>query len=137
MRIAVPLSGGKFNAHFGQSTAFWVCDVEEGSQAVANGRELPLPGEGGCGVIPAVLSRAGVNLVIAGGMGAGAQANLARCGIEAIAGATGGTPQEIVQDYLAGRLVSTGQLCQQHEGHGHQHRHGHGQGGGCHGHGKD
>ncbi len=72
MRIAVPLSGGKFNAHFGQSTAFWVCDVEGGSQTAANGRELPLPGEGGCGVIPAVLARAGVNLVIAGGMGAGA-----------------------------------------------------------------
>lgn len=125
MRIAVPLSGGKFNQHFGQSTAFWVCDVQGDPQAVTNGHELQLPGEGGCGVIPAFLSQAGVNLVIAGGMGAGAHANLARCGIEAIAGATGGTPQQIVQDYLAGRLAATGQLCQQHEahGHGHQHRH--------------
>jgi len=131
MRIAVPLSGGRFNAHFGQSAAFWVCDAEEGSQAVTNGHELQLPGEGGCGVIPAVLSRAGVNLVIAGGMGAGAVANLARCGIEAVMGVTGGTPEQIVQDYLAGRLVSTGAVCQQHEAHGHGHQHRHGQGERC------
>ncbi|HEX2970754.1 MAG TPA: NifB/NifX family molybdenum-iron cluster-binding protein [Tepidisphaeraceae bacterium] len=131
MRIAVPLSGGVFNQHFGQSTAFWICDVQQNPLGVSDGRELPMPEGEGCGVIPAMLSQAGVNLVIAGGMGAGAVQNLARCGIEVITGVSGGTPQQIVQEYLAGRLVSTGQLCQHHEGHG---EHGHG---GCHGHRRD
>lgn len=95
-----------------------------------------MPEGGGCGVIPGMLSQAGVNLVIAGGMGAGAVQNLARCGIEVITGVAGGTPQMIVQEYMAGRLSSTGQLCQHHEGHGeHGHEHGHGEG--CHRHGKE
>lgn len=136
MRIAVPVSGGKFSAHFGQSTAFWICDALPGAQTVADGHELQLP-EGGCGVIPGILAQAGVKLVIAGGMGAGALANLSRCGIEAVTGATGGTPRQIVLDYLAGRLTSTGELCQHHENHAHDHAHAHGHGGGCHGHGRD
>ncbi|MGE5610449.1 MAG: NifB/NifX family molybdenum-iron cluster-binding protein [Bacillota bacterium] len=132
MRIALPLRDGQFNQHFGQSTAFWICDVQEGSQAVSNGQEIPLPEGGGCGVIPAILAQAGVNLVIAGGMGAGAVQNLARYGIEVITGVAGGTPQQIVQEYVSGGLVSTGQLCQHHEGHGD-----HGHGGGCHRHGRE
>ena len=134
MQIAVPLKGGVFSQHFGQSTAFWNCNVEQNPPVISGGRELALPEGGGCGVIPALLSRAGVNLVIAGGMGAGAVANLARCGIKAITGVVDGSPQQIVQDYLAGRLASTGQLCQHHEGHG---EHAHGHAGGCHGHGRE
>jgi len=135
MRIALPLSGGQFSQHFGQSTGFWICDVQEGSQVISDGQELAMPEGGGCGVIPTMLAQAGVNLVIAGGMGAGAVQNLARYGIEVITGVTGGTPQQIVEAYLSGGLVSTGQLCQHHEGHG-EHGHGHGHGG-CHRHGRE
>jgi predicted Fe-Mo cluster-binding NifX family protein len=140
MRIALPLCGGMFSQHFGQSTAFWICDVQQNPPTLSGGRELPMPPGAGCGGIPVMLSQAGVNLVIAGGMGAGAVQNLARCGIDVITGVTGGTPPTIVQEYLAGRLVSTGQLCQHHEGHG-EHaghgEHGHGHGGGCHQHGRE
>jgi len=136
MRIALPLSGGVFSQHFGQSTGFWICDVQQNPPTLSGGRELPMPEGGGCGAIPAMLSQAGVNLVIAGGMGAGAVQNLAQCGIDVITGVAGGTPQEIAQEYLAGRLASTGQLCQHHEGHG-EHGHGYGHGGNCHRHGRD
>lgn len=136
MRIALPLSGGLFSQHFGQSTAFWVCDVQQNPLLVSRGQELAMPEGGGCGVIPTVLAQAGVDLVIAGGIGAGAVQNLARSGIGVITGVAGGTPQEIVQAYLGGRLASTGQMCQHHEGHG-EHGHGHGHGGGCHGHGRE
>jgi len=138
MRIALPLSGGVFSQHFGQSTAFWICDVQQNPPAISGGRELPMPEAGGCGVIPAMLAQAGVNLVIAGGMGAGAVQNLARCGIEVITGVADGTPQQIAQEYLAGRLTSTGQVCQHHEAHGRKgHGHAHAHGGGCHGHGRE
>ena len=130
MRIAVPLSGGVFSHHFGQSTAFWVCDVQPNSTAVGEGKEIAIPECGGCGAIPGVLAEAGVNLVIAGGMGAGAVQNLSRFGIEVITGIAGGTPKQIVQEYVAGQLASTGQLCKQHEEH-----HGDGHEGGCHHHG--
>jgi ATP-binding protein involved in chromosome partitioning len=133
MRIALPLSGGQFSQHFGHSSAFWVCDVQAGSQVIPDGQEITLPDGGGCGAIPAVLAEAGVNLVIAGGMGAGAVRNLARYGIDVITGASGDTPEQIVQAYLSGALVSTGQLCQHHEGHG-EHGHEHGN---CHRHGRE
>ncbi len=133
MRIAIPLKDGAFNPHFGQSTAFWVCDVANDPPSTGQNRELQLPDGGGCGTIPAVLAQAGVELVIAGGMGAGALQNLKRVGIEAVVGVAGASPEQIVLDYLAGKLVHNDQPCQQHghgHGHGHQHRHGHG--GCCH-----
>jgi len=124
MRIAVPLSRGVFGAHFGQARAFWLCDADKQSKSITGERELSLPPHGGCGAIAGILAREGVNLVIAGGIGAGARENLARCGIEVIAGAAPAEPRTLVQLYLDGKLVSTGALCT-HGGHGHQHRHRH------------
>lgn len=132
MRIAVPLSGGVFSQHFGQSSAFWVCDVEQEPLVIVRSREIPVPEGGGCGVIPEMLAREGVHLVIAGGIGMGAVQNLARCGINAVRGVAGGTPEQLVKDYLAGRLTCTGGRCEHHGDH--EHGHGHGHGGCCHGH---
>jgi predicted Fe-Mo cluster-binding NifX family protein len=139
MKIAIPTKDGAFNAHFGQSTAFWICDVLGDPPTITQSHELQVPANGGCGAIPLVLSQAGVELVLAGGMGAGALQNLKRVGIEALTGVAGGTPEQIVLDHLAGKLDRTNQLCQQHghghHGHGHQghgHHHGHGHGGCCH-----
>ena len=57
------------------------------------------------GVLPAWLAELGVTHVIAGGMGHRAQEAFARAGIETVTGAEGGTPEELVEAYLAGRLV--------------------------------
>jgi predicted Fe-Mo cluster-binding NifX family protein len=136
MRIAVPMTGGQFSPHFGQSAAFWICDAQQTPPGISNGRELPLPVGGGCRAIPALLAEAGVQVVIAGGIGAGAVQGLARFGIETVAGVAPASPQQLAMDYLAGRLTSSGQTCQQHEAH-HRHTHGQGGGGGCHRHEDD
>lgn len=129
MRIAVPITNGQFSQHFGQSTGFWICDAQQNPPALSSGKELPMPEGGGCGVIPAVLSQAGVNVVIVGGIGAGAVQNLQQFGIDAVVGVAPASPQQLAMDYLAGRLSSSGQMCQQHESHGqhgHDDHHGHG-----------
>lgn len=107
MRIAVPMAAGVFSAHFGQS-AFWACDVTEDPATIANGRELAVSGDGGCGSISPMLAAEGVKLVIAGGMGA--VVVRWQIGIQVILGVAGGTPREVVEQYLAGELVASGQV---------------------------
>jgi len=128
MRIAVPMSNGQFSQHFGQSSGFWVCDAQQDPPAVSGGKELAVPREGGCGAIPGLLAGAGVDLVIAGGIGGGAVQNLQRVGIKAVAGAAGGSPEALVMAFLRQQLVCTGDTCHHHDDHG---GHAHGT---CHGH---
>lgn len=127
MHIALPIVGNRFSSHFGQSRSFAVFETDDGTKQIVKRWEIPVPDQGGCSVIPAVLAKQGVNVVLAGGMGAGAVNKLRLAGIEAIVGVVGADPEAIVLDYLKGQLAHSNDTCQHHEGHGH--------GGHCHRHG--
>jgi predicted Fe-Mo cluster-binding NifX family protein len=129
MRIAIPVADGLINQHFGGSRSFWLCEATTNPPAFNGAREIAVAECGGCAAIATFLDQQGVELVIAGGIGAGAAGHLRSCGIEVVAGISGGKPQDIATDYLAGRLAPSGILCQAHaHGDGHGHGHGHGQG---------
>ena len=73
----------------------------------------------GHGALAGLLAEQGVNVLICGGIGGGAQTALTEAGIELCAGAQGNTDQA-VESYLKGELVSSGANCDHHhheEGH--------------------
>ncbi|MBC8530670.1 DUF134 domain-containing protein [Gehongia tenuis] len=136
MKIAVASMGQEVSPHFGHCENFNLYDPE-----AKTWENLPSPGHQ-CGFLPTFLKNAGAGVVIAGGMGRGAQENCRRAGLEVITGASG-SAKAAVERYLAGELVSTGAVCDHdhdHEGghhHGEGHEcHGHGEGHACHGHGE-
>ena len=114
MKIAVTHENGNVFQHFGHTSEFKIYDVEDGrinSSAVisSNGQ--------GHGALAGVLKENGVDVLICGGIGGGAQTALEDMGIELCAGASGNT-DEAVEAYLAGELVNTGANCSHHgEGH--------------------
>ncbi len=135
MRIAVTYENGNVFQHFGKTEFFKVYEVKDG-QVISS--EVIGSNGAGHGALAGLLAGQGVDVLICGGLGGGAQAALAEAGIEVCAGAQGNTDQ-VVDDYLKGRLVSTGANCDHHheEGHscgGHEEGHGcgdHGEGGSC------
>lgn len=117
MRIALPvMADGNICGHFGHCESFAFFDAE-GDKIVSH-ELVPSPGHQP-GVLPVFLADHGANVVIAGGMGAGAVEIFASRGITVILGASG-VAEEAVKAYLAGTLKSTGSTCP-----GHDHKDGH------------
>ncbi|HIS80786.1 MAG TPA: FKBP-type peptidyl-prolyl cis-trans isomerase, partial [Candidatus Scatomonas merdavium] len=135
MRIAVTYENGNVFQHFGKTEFFKVYEVKDG-QVISS--EVIGSNGAGHGALAGLLAGQGVDVLICGGLGGGAQAALAEAGVEVCAGAQGNTDQ-VVDDYLKGQLVSTGANCDHHheEGHscgGHEEGHDcgdHGEGGSC------
>ena len=115
MKIAVPFENGEIFSHFGKTKAFKVYDVENGS---ITGCELVDAAGEGHSALTGQLAEMGVQSVICGGIGAGAQSALTEAGIEICSGAEGDA-DEAVASYLKGELISAGANCDHHEeGHG-------------------
>ena len=114
MRIAVTYENGNVFQHFGHTETFKVYEVENG-QIVKS--EILGSNGSGHGALAALLAGEAVDVLICGGIGGGAQAALADCGIELCAGASGDA-DSAVEAYLRGELVNTGANCDHHgEGH--------------------
>lgn len=130
MRIAVTYEGGNVFQHFGHTETFKVYEVEDGE--IVNSTVVGSNGAGH-GALAALLNEVGIDVLICGGIGGGAQAALAEQGIELCAGASGDA-DAAVEAYLRGELENTGANCDHHH-HGEDHSCGeHGCGGhGCHG----
>ena len=113
MKIAVASEGNLVAQHFGHCEGFNIFSVQEGkamdSQFVQNPGHKP-------GFLPNYLNELGVNVVISGGMGAGAIEIFNEKGIEVITGADG-TADETVKKYLEGSLKSSGSVCREHQHH--------------------
>ena len=123
MKIAVTYENGKVFQHFGKTETFIVYEVEEGK--VISSEVIGSNGEGH-GALAGVLEGQGVNVLICGGLGGGAQAALAEAGIEVCSGAEGDADQA-VEAYLKGELISTGVNCDHH----HEEEEGHSCGSNC------
>ena len=138
MKIAATYENGNIFQHFGRTEQFKIYEVEDGkvisSQVIGN--------DGlGHGALAGLLADHAIDVLICGGLGAGAQNALAEAGVEVVAGASG-SADEAVESYLKGELISTGANCDHHHGEDHacgDHGCGHhdDEEGGCCGHGGD
>ncbi len=126
MRIAVTYDNGKVFQHFGHTEFFKIYEVED-KKVISS--EIISSGGTGHGALAGILAGQSVDVLICGGIGAGAQAALEEAGVELCAGAQGDADQA-VEDYLSGSLVSTGANCDHHHEEGHSCGH-HGEGHTC------
>jgi len=110
MRIAIPTTSGKLSSHFGHCEQFAIFDIDDESREI-QGREMVTPPPHEPGVLPEWLAGLNVRLVIAGGMGQRAQELFAQNNIEVAVGAPESEPQELVLQYLAGRLQCGQNIC--------------------------
>ncbi len=135
MKIAVTYENGDVFQHFGHTQQFKVYEVRDGK--VADMRIVSAEGSGH-GALAGMLAGLGVDTLICGGIGGGAQAALAEMGIRFFGGVSGNA-DEAVNALLAGNLVFERDIrCDHHDHHGESHscgEHGHGcagNGGSCH-----
>ena len=116
MKIAVTYDNGEVFQHFGKTESFKIYTVEDNT--VVSSEIIGSNGTGH-GALAGLLAEQGINVLICGGIGGGAQAALTEAGIELCAGAQGNTDQ-VVEAYLKGELESSGVNCDHHhheEGH--------------------
>jgi len=135
MIIAVTYESGQVFQHFGHTAQFKLYTVEDG-QVVAS-RVIDTNGSGH-GALAGFLQGGGVNALICGGIGMGAQNALAQAGVQLFGGVSG-PADAAVEALVAGTLLYNPDVQCNHHGHGHEHGHncgGHGHGqGGCGSHG--
>lgn len=110
IRVAVPVAGDEFCAHFGHCESFALFDADRATGTIT-GQRRATPPEHAPGVYPRWLAEQQATVVLAGGMGARARAMLAASGIEVVAGLAAGEPEALVASYLAGQLVVGDNPC--------------------------
>ena len=111
MKIAVSCKGTQIWAHFGHCENFMVYDVE--GDVIGTETSVANPGHKP-GFLPNFLADMGVNVIISGGMGGGAVDIFNERGVEVVLGAQGES-KNAIKEYVAGRLKSTGSICNHHE----------------------
>lgn len=124
MKIAVTYENGQVFPHFGHTAQFKVYQVDNGA---VTGQEVISTNGSGHGALAGLLAGLGVDTLICGGIGAGAQAALAQAGVRLFGGVSGDADQA-VRDLLAGTLAFDAQV---HCDHHHEHQEGHDCGHSC------
>ncbi len=110
LKIAVPVVNGQLCMHFGHSDKFALVSVDPEKKVIQN-VDLLTPPPHEPGVLPKWLSEQQATMVIAGGMGSRAQSLFTEYGIQVVTGASAGTPEDVVQAYLEGTLVTGENIC--------------------------
>lgn len=118
MKIAVTYEQGQIFQHFGHTEQVKIYEVENG--VVVSAEVVDTMGSGH-GALAGFLQAQGVNTLICGGIGGGAQMALAQAGI-ALYGGVQGSADEAVAALLAGTLSFNPDVHCDH----HDHAHGHG-----------
>lgn len=112
MKIAITCENNQVFQHFGHTPEFAIYTVKD--NAVVSKEILPC-GETGHGALAGLLQEGGVETLICGGIGGGAQAALAEAGIKLVGGASGNV-DEVIKAYLAGSLqVNPNFHCHHHD----------------------
>ncbi len=110
MKIAIPTAEGKLCMHFGHCETFALIDIDADKNSIVSTQSVePPPHEPG--LLPRWLAEKGVNCVIAGGMGARAVTLFEERGIKVVTGAQGGSPEEIVKQFLSNSLTTGANAC--------------------------
>ena len=134
MKIAVTYEDGQVFQHFGHTAQFKVYEAKDGK--ILSSQVVDTNGSGQ-GALAGCRSAQGVDTLICGGIGGGAQAALAEAGIRLLGGVQG-SADAAVEAFLSGALQYDPDVkCSHHEHHGAGHdcaSHGdHACGGHCHG----
>ncbi len=111
MKIAVTYENGNIFQHFGRTETFKIYEIE--NNTVISSEVTGTEGHAH-EALADFLKAQGIEVLICGGMGPGAQNALAQAGIEVYAGAEGSC-DEAVEKYLKGELTSTGVNCDHHQ----------------------
>ncbi len=125
MKFGIPGIYGKLCPHFGKSSEFIIIEAEKGNII---SKKSVVPSASGCASLPQLLIQNGVEIVLAGGMGAPPRAALENNGIKVVLGVAETDPEKAVLDYLEGNLDATGENSCDHGDEPHHHE------GGCCGH---
>ena len=121
MKIAVTYEAGQIFQHFGHTAQFKIYEVE--NNEVKSAQVVDTNGYGH-GALAGFLAQQGVDTLICGGIGGGAQMALAEAGIT-LYGGVSGDADEAVEALLAGQLSYNPNVRCDHHGHGHDHACGH------------
>ena len=130
MIIAVTSEKGEVFQHFGHTPEFTIYETK--GDELLGPRVVPT-GENGHGALAGILDALGVEVLICGGIGGGAQMALDEIGVEVVGGASGKVA-DVVAAYLKGELAVNPDFQCHHHDHDADHKCGeHGCGGGsCH-----
>jgi len=110
MRIAIPVSQGMLDPHFGHCRSFALIDVDKDEKKILTSETVDAPPHEP-GLLPAWLAEKGANLVLAGGMGGRAIQLFANHGIEVIVGAPTLDPESLARNYLDGEIGAGTNVC--------------------------
>lgn len=123
MKIAVTYENGNIFQHFGHTENFKIYEVND-SQIISS--EVVDTNGSGHGALAEFLRECGVETLICGGIGAGAQNALAEAGIN-LYGGVSGNADDAVRALLDGSLVyDPDVICTKHEGSHHENCDSHG-----------
>ena len=116
MKIAVTYDNGEVFQHFGHTAQFKLFDTENGK--ILSTQVVDTQGSGH-GALAEFLRANGVEALICGGIGGGAQSALAEAGIKLYAGVRGSADAAVLA-LLAGKLnAAQGATCDHHHEDGH------------------
>lgn len=116
MKIAVTYENGQIFQHFGHTKTFKVYNIAD--DKVVSSEVVDTNGSGH-GALAGLLRILGVNTLICGGIGGGAQTALKQAGIT-LYGGVSGDADKAVEDYLAGTLMFNPDVrCSHHDNEHH------------------
>lgn len=119
MKIAVTYENGQIFQHFGHTEQFKIYDIVEGKVASA---EVVDTNGSGHGALAGFLMSRGVDTLICGGIGGGAQNALAQAGIRLYGGVSGDADQAVAALLAENLAYNPNVRCSHHD-------HSHGEGG--------
>jgi len=123
VRIALPMQGTSFSAHFGGATHFRIIDADRITRNIISHADVQAP-EHVPGAFPAWLAKQGVQAVIVGGIGQRAVQLFTQSGIQVFTAQGEASPDELVTQQLEGILMQP-DLAACCPGHGADHGHEH------------
>lgn len=103
MKFAIPLAEGKLTTHFGHCKSFALLTVNVGSCPIIKKQEVDAPPHKP-GLLPVWLHEQGVTHIIAGGLGQKARTLMEEKNMHVLVGAPSLEPEQLVQQFLAGKL---------------------------------
>lgn len=119
MKIAVTYDNGEIFQHFGHTEQFKVYEIKEGT--IVNAEVVDTNGSGH-GALAGMLSSLGIDVLICGGIGGGAQTALAEAGIKLYGGVRGNADDAVVA-LLADNLAYDPEAKCDHHNHHHSDDH--------------